>query len=162
MADWQARKHLGDHHELRVIEELQQHGWTVHPCGQGTYPTPIQRALSACDSALRQFPDMIAARGSAVVTIDAKTRMRPHTGRYAISRACIQAGLQFAGANAPIPLYYVLGDACSDLAVLTPAEVSAYTMAGHLHPSGAYYLIDARHARPFKAVFGATPQSMTA
>lgn len=162
MADWQSRKHRGDQHELRVAAELQRLGWTVHPCGQGTYPTAIQRALSACDSALRQFPDMIAARGPDVVTIDAKTRMRPHTGRYAISRASVQAGLQFTGANAPVPLYYVLGDAFSDLAVLTPAEVSAYTAIGHLQPSGAYYLIEAHHARPFEGVFGATPQAMTA
>lgn len=162
MAEWQARKRLGDQHELRVLNELQRRGWTVHPCGQGTYPGPIQRALSACDSALRQFPDVIAARGVDVVTIDAKTRMRPHTGRYAISRACVQAGLQFAGANAPIPLYYVLGDASSDLAVLTPAEISAYTMIGHLHPSGAYYFVEAHRARHFDTVFGAIPQAMTA
>ncbi|MFB4317795.1 hypothetical protein [Actinomadura sp. 21ATH] len=162
MADWKTRKSLGDQHELRVLTELQRHGWTVHPCGQGTYPAAIQRALRACDSALRQFPDMIAARGPDVVVIDAKTRSRPHTGRYAISRTCVRAGLQFVGANAPIPLYYVLGDISDNLTVLTPAEISAYTKTGHLHPSGAYYLIEARHAHPFEAVFGTTPQAMTA
>ncbi|GAA0281318.1 hypothetical protein GCM10009527_092130 [Actinomadura nitritigenes] len=95
-----------------------------------------------------------------MVPIDAKTRMRPHTGRYAISCTCTcaQAGLPFTDANAPIPHYYVLGDAFSDLAVPTAAAVTAYTTIGHPHPSGAYYLIETHHPRPFETVFGATPR----
>jgi hypothetical protein len=102
---------------------------------------------------------MIAARNMDVVTIDCKARMgSTHTGRYAVSRRCLQAGLQFIGANAPIPLYYVFGD----LTVLTPAEVMHYASIGLRHPGGSYYLVSTRHAHTFKEVFGTPAASMTA
>ncbi|MFD4589004.1 hypothetical protein [Streptomyces sp. NPDC058434] len=151
MADWSARKALGDPHEHAVARALQERGWTVHLCGQGTYPAPIQTALRNTNSALRQFPDMIAARGSALVTIDAKDRMpSTHTQRYAISRRSVLAGMQFLGMNAPVPLYYVLGD----LRVLTPAEIMHYTAYASLHFSGSYYLINSHNAHRFDDVFG--------
>ncbi|NEA60378.1 hypothetical protein G3I60_41005 [Streptomyces sp. SID13666] len=159
MADWAERKIIGDQHEHTVKHALEDHGWTVHPCGQGTYPTPIQRALCRTESALRHFPDLLAARGTELVAIDAKTRM-PSTisHRYAISRRCALAGLQFMAANAPVPLYYVLGD----LRVLTPAEV-LYDAFHTLRPTGgSYHLVSSRLARPFDDIFGSTPYQRAA
>jgi hypothetical protein len=151
VTNWHARKALGDQHEQDVIRALQHRGWTVQPCGQGTYPTAIQQALRLSDSALRQFPDMIAARGTEVVAIDAKTRMpSTTTDQYAISRKCLLAGLQFLGMNAPVPLYYVFGD----LRVLTPAEVMHHSSDAARHPSGSYHWVSTRRAHPFDTVFG--------
>ncbi|WP_405541035.1 hypothetical protein OG478_52575 [Streptomyces phaeochromogenes] len=151
MADWQARRIIGDQHEHTVKNALEARGWTVHSCGQGTYPAPIQQALRHTPSPLRYFPDLIAARGSELVTIDAKTRMPSTASRnYAISHKCALAGLQFMGVHAPVPLYYVLGD----LRVLTPAEV-LYDAFHTLRPThGAYHLVNSRRALPFDEVFG--------
>ncbi|MCG5213356.1 hypothetical protein [Streptosporangium sp. KLBMP 9127] len=133
------------------MTELQHRGWTVQLCGQGTYPAEIQRALRHCDSPLRQFPDMIAARGMDIVTIDAKDRMpSTHTDRYTISRKSVLAGLQFLGTNAPIPLFYVLGD----LSVLTPPEVMHYGAAELRCPTGSYFFISTYRAHRFDEVFG--------
>lgn len=152
MTRWQERKPVGDAHEQRVATALRQHGWTVQLCGQGTYPPTIQRALIHTHSALRQFPDLIAARGSELVTIDAKDRMpSTHSDRYAISTAALNAGLLFTAAHAPTPLYYVFGD----LKVLTPAEVLHYTDHALRHSSGAYHLVSTHRAHPFGSVFGA-------
>ncbi|MFD9865008.1 PDDEXK family nuclease [Streptomyces alboflavus] len=151
MADWLARKTIGDQHERTVKNALEARGWTVHPCGQGTYPAPIQQALRHTLSALRYFPDLIAARGSELVTIDAKARMPSTTsGNYAISHKCALAGLQFMGVHAPVPLYYVLGD----LRVLTPAEVLHDTFHTLRPTSGAYHLVSSQLAFPFDEVFG--------
>jgi hypothetical protein len=74
---------------------------------------------------------MIAARGMDVVTVDAKARLHStDTGRYAVSRTSLTAGLQFLGVHAPVPLYYVLGD----LGVLTPAEVMHYGSTAFRYP----------------------------
>lgn len=151
--DWQTRKEVGDQHEQYLARELEKLGWTVHLCGQGTWPTTIQRALQRGDSALRQFPDLLAARGNDLVAIDAKTRLPSTTSnRYAVSRKCVTAGLQFLGANAPTPLYYVFGD----LRVLTPVEVMHYSNHALRHTSGAYYLINTHQAHSFDEVFGPT------
>ncbi|MEV4753421.1 hypothetical protein AB0K21_44360 [Streptosporangium sp. NPDC049248] len=159
MADWHARKEVGDQHEHRVARELEDRGWTVHFCGQGTYPPAIQQALSRTDSQLRQFPDLIAARGADVITIDAKTRMSSlHTSRYAISRKCLIAGLHFLGTHAPIPLYYVFGQ----MGVLTPAEVMHYGSIGFRSPDGSYYLVNSHLAHRFDDVFGAPVSLVTA
>ena len=153
MTDWLARRTIGDQHEHTVKRALEARGWTVHPCGQGTYPVPIQQALCHTPSALRYFPDLIAARGSELVTIDAKARMPSTTSRnYAISHKCALAGLQFMGVHAPVPLYYVLGDLC----VLTPAEVLYGTFHTLRPTSGAYHLVSSRLAFPFDDVFGTT------
>ncbi|MEU7429037.1 hypothetical protein [Streptomyces sp. NPDC040750] len=151
MTNWLARKTIGDQHEHTVKIALEARGWTVHLCGQGTYPAPIQQALRHTPSALRYFPDLLAARGSELVTIDAKARMPSTTSRnYAISHKCALAGLQFMGVHAPVPLYYVLGD----LRVLTPAEV-LYNTFHTLHPTnGAYHLVSSQLASPFDEVFG--------
>jgi hypothetical protein len=159
MNDWRARKLAGDLLERRVKLELQARGWTVDSCGQGTFSPEIQEALSRGRSALRNFPDMIAARGMELVAIDAKGRMpTTTTGRYSVSCRCVTAGLQFIGSHAPVPLYYVF----ADLRVLTPAEISSYQTIGKMHSSGEYYLIEARHARPFDHVFGARTPSESA
>ncbi|MFF1378787.1 hypothetical protein [Streptomyces sp. NPDC058308] len=151
MTHWQDRKAIGDAHEQRVTRALRAHGWTVHGCGQGVYPPAIRRALAHTDSALRYFPDLIAARGDEVVTIDAKDRMpSTHTDRYAISTATLHAGLLFTGAHAPTPLYYVFGD----LNVLTPSEVQHYTAHARVHRSGAWVLVATHRAHPFDEVFG--------
>jgi Holliday junction resolvase len=156
MAGWEARKAIGDQHEQRVIRELRCRGWEVHPFGQGTYPPAIQAALSQTNSPLRHLPDMIAARRQEVVTIDAKTSIRStSSGRYAVSRGCVMAGLQFAAIYAPVPLLYVFGD----LSVLTPAEVAHYSCHGHLQPTGSYYLVSTFQAHRFDDVFGSKTTS---
>ncbi|MCX4650236.1 MULTISPECIES: hypothetical protein [unclassified Streptomyces] len=154
MTHWQDRKAIGDAHEQRVTRALRAHGWTVHGCGQGVYPPAIRRALARTESALRYFPDLIAARGDEVVTIDAKDRMpSTHTDRYAISTATLRAGLLFTGAHLPTPLYYVFGD----LKVLTPSEVHNYAAHARPHRSGAWVLVATHRAHPFEEVFGASP-----
>ena len=151
MATWLERKGAGDRHEARVAAELEALRWTVHPCGQGTYPSAVQQALGRSQSALRYFPDLLAARGPDVIAVDCKARLgSANTGRFAISRACLRAGLMFLGTNEPMPLYYVFGD----LTVLTPAEVMHYCSVSLRHPGGAYYLVSTRYAHPFSEVFG--------
>lgn len=155
MAGWHERKAKGDEHEHDVKNHLEQRGWEVQFCGQGTFPRLIQEALRHTESGLRQFPDMLAARGRDIVAIDAKTRMESTgTNRYAISRTCLHAGLQMTGSLAPVRLFYVFGD----FRVLTPTEVMTYSCHAQLHTSGAYYLVDARHAHNFDDVFG--PRSL--
>ena len=147
----QDRKAIGDAHEHRVAAALQTRGWTVHPCGQGTYPPAVREALRRTRSALRHFPDLIAARGSDLITIDAKDRMpSTDTDRYAVSAATVTAGLFFTAAHAPTPLYYVFGD----LKVLTPAEVAHYTAHALRHRSGAFHLVHTEQAHRFDDVFG--------
>ncbi|GEB60083.1 hypothetical protein GCM10017674_75670 [Streptomyces gardneri] len=151
MTQWQHRKAVGDMHEHRVAHALRARGWTVHPCGQGTYPEVVREALRRTRSALRQFPDLIAARAGEIVTIDAKDRMpSTDTNRYSISTSTVNAGLQFTAVHAPTPLYYVFGD----LKVLTPAEVLHYTEHALRHSSGAYHLVSTCHAHSFDNVFG--------
>ncbi|MCX4985887.1 hypothetical protein [Streptomyces sp. NBC_00572] len=53
---------------------LRARGWTVHPCGQGIYPPAVRDALRRTRSALRHFPDPIAAHGNDLDTIDAEDR----------------------------------------------------------------------------------------
>ncbi|MFC8494156.1 hypothetical protein ACFUJU_25875 [Streptomyces sp. NPDC057235] len=149
---WQDRKHTGDMHEQRVMLALQNLGWAVQRCGQGTYAPPIREALARTDSALRYFPDLIAAREGRLVTIDAKDRMpSTHTDRYAISNATLKAGLLFTAAHAPTPLYYVFGD----LKVLTPSEVQHYAAHARQHASGAWLMVSTRQAHAFDDVFNA-------
>lgn len=151
MADWQARKAVGDRHEQRVMRELALRGWAVQAVGQGSYPEAIRQALRRTDSPLRQFPDILAARGPAVVAIDAKTSMPgAASGRFAVSRTCLTAGLQFQGQNIDVPLYYVFGD----LAVLTPAEIACYPREVEHAGGGSYVLIRTDRAHTFDEVFG--------
>ncbi len=151
VTQWQERKLVGDAHEERVAAALQAQGWTVQRCGQGTYALPIRHALARTDSALRHFPDLIAARDGELVTIDAKDRMpSTHTDRYAINSATLTAGLLFTAAHAPTPLYYVFGD----LKVLTPAEVQHYRTHARRHASGAWVMVATDQAHRFEEVFG--------
>ncbi|MGW5348344.1 hypothetical protein [Streptomyces sp. NPDC004050] len=159
MTHWQERKDVGDTHEHRVAAALHARGWTVHTCGQGTFPPEIRQALASTASSLRWFPDLIAARAGEVVTIDAKDRMPSTTSdRYAISATAANAGLLFTATHAPTPLYYVLGD----LKVLTPAEVLHYAEHARRHHSGAYHLISTHHAHRFDEVFGTPRPHVTA
>ncbi|GAA1536100.1 hypothetical protein GCM10009730_51620 [Streptomyces albidochromogenes] len=113
--------------------------------------------MSRTRSALRHFPDLIAARGAELVTIDAKDRMpSTDTDRYAISAATVNAGLLFTAAHAPTPLYYVFGN----LKVLTPAEVVHRTAHALRHRSGAFHLVRTERAHRFDDVFG--PESTLA
>ncbi|MFJ9871214.1 hypothetical protein [Streptomyces sp. NPDC101165] len=151
MRHFQDRKKVGDAHEQHVADLLQTRGWTVQRCGRGTYPPAIRDALACADSALRYFPDLIAARNGELVTVDTKDRMpSTHTDRYAISTAALNAGLLFTTAHAPPPLYYVFGD----LKVLTPSEVHHYSTHAHRHSSGAWVLITTQQAHFFEEVFG--------
>ncbi|MGC5530405.1 hypothetical protein [Streptomyces sp. SR-10] len=151
MTQWQDRKTIGDLHEHRVATALRTRGWTVHPCGQGTYPHATRNALRHTRSALRQFPDLIATRDNTIVTIDAKDHMpSTTTNLYAISTTTINAGLQLTALHAPTPLSYVFGDP----KVLTPTEVLHYTHHAYRHTSGAYHLINTHHAHSFDDVFG--------
>ncbi|WP_406349776.1 hypothetical protein [Streptomyces sp. NBC_00658] len=151
MTQWQDRWAVGEAHERRVAAALRARGWTVHPCGQGTYPPAVRDALRQTRSALRQFPDLIAARGTDLVTIDAKDRMpSTDTDRYAVSTDTVNAGLLFTAAHAPTPLYYVFGD----LKVLPPAEVVHYAAHALRHRSGAFHLVRTERAHRFDEVFG--------
>lgn len=71
------------------------------------------------------------------------------TGRYAISRECVNFGIQFVAAFG-VPIFYVFGN----LGVLTPQEVMAYGSTGVRAMGGSYYLVDGRLARQFDDVFG--------
>lgn len=159
MTQWQDRQAIGDMHERRVAAALRARGWTVQPCGQGTYPPAVQDALRRTRSALRHFPDLIAARGADLVTIDAKDRMpSTDTDRYAVSADTVTAGLLFTAAHAPTPLYYVFGD----LKVLTPAEVVHYTAHALRHRSGAFHLVRTEQAHHFDDVFGSADAAAAA
>jgi hypothetical protein len=152
---WQERLDIGERHEERVARELSRRGWTVSHCGQGTWGPLISAALRTLETDLRYFPDMIAARGNQVATIDAKDRLpSSHSNRYTISRKALAAGLRLAASSLAVPLYYVFGD----LTVLTPGEVSAYHDIGTPHSSGSYYFIATHHAHRFDDVFGTALQ----
>jgi hypothetical protein len=154
MHSFHNRLRAGSAHELRVAAELERRGWVVDLFGQGALKPEIRHVLNRIDTRLRNLPDMIAARGMELVVIDAKDRMSStESRRYAISRKCVSAGLQWLGAYG-IPIYYVFGN----LGVLTPTEVMSY---GHLGPrgmGGSYYLINERLAHPFDAVFGSSSE----
>lgn len=52
VTQWQDRQVIGDMHERRVAAALRARGWTVQPCGQGTYPPAVREALRRTRSAL--------------------------------------------------------------------------------------------------------------
>jgi Holliday junction resolvase len=151
MTGWPERIQIGELHEVRIVRELEARGWTVQRCGQGTFPAAIQTALRRTETALRRFPDMIAAKGADLIAIDAKTRMpSTHSDRYSISRNSLRAGLQFQGVNADISFYFAFGD----LRILTPAEISCYSTHGARQHTGSYHFVDTRHAHTFDDAFG--------
>lgn len=138
-------------HECRVGRELEQRGWEVTPWGQGILPPGTCRALAACGSRFRHFPDLVAARGGQAAAVDAKDgACSAVSGRYAVSRGCVSFGLQFTAAF-DLPVYYVFGN----LTVLSPAEVMACGAARRGEPgNGSYYLVPGHAGRDFDEIFG--------
>lgn len=125
--------------------------------GQGILPEVTRRAIREAGSRFRYFPDLIAARPGEIVTIDAKEHMHStETGRYAVSRECVNFGLHFLAAFG-LTLYYVFGN----LAVLCPTEIASYGRIGPRSTGGAYYLVNGRLAHHFDDIFGG-PASMAA
>ena len=132
-----------------MASELEARGWIVTQWGQGILPDATRRALREIHSRFRYFPDLIASRTGELVTVDAKDCMHStETGRYAVSRDCVDFGLQLAALG--LPLYYVFGN----LAVFCPTEVMSYGQIGPRATGGAYYLVSGRIARNFDDVFG--------
>lgn len=147
---WDDRKTVGDEHESRVREELERRGWTVSEYGQGVLAEPVRRALQRTESRYRFDMDMLAARGSTVCLVDAKSSMRgedAHT--YTISRKALRAGLR-AWVEDDIPVYYVF----ANLGVATPAEVMQFCRLASLGEAGGYLSFLAGLPRPFDDVFG--------
>lgn len=150
MDGYAVRKPVGDAHELRVAAEFRRCGWVTGEWGQAVLPVPVREALVASRSRWRYFPDLVAARGGEVVTVDAKDRLASATSdRYAVSRECVSFGLQFMAAFG-LPVFYVFGD----LRVLTPQEVMTFGTLGPRSHAGAYYLVSSRVGRGFSMVFG--------
>lgn len=154
MSTWEERKAISDAHEQYVAEEFRRRLWVVAPWGQGHLPTEIRDAIYGNDYRDRYQPDLIAARDGDVVKVDCKTRMRStDTGRFAISRHCVDAGLNLLSFGPPV--FYVLGD---DMRVITPSEVQAYCTVGPRARGGAYYLVPEALGHPFDVVFGEGPE----
>jgi hypothetical protein len=148
MTSFETRKRIGDAHEKRVAQEMETRGWTADQWGQAILSERVQRAVSR--TRWKNFPDLVAARDGDLVAIDAKDRMSSaETGRYAISRDCVDFGQQFTAAFG-VPIFYVFGN----LGVLTPSEVRAYGRIGPRGMGGSYYLINGRLAHQFDDVFG--------
>jgi hypothetical protein len=149
-APFAERKVIGDQHELRVRAELEKRGWAVSPYGQGILGEPIRRALRHTESRMRWDPDMIAAQGSSVCLIDAKTSMRGDDAwSYTLSRKALSAHLRM-WAELDLPIYYVFGN----LGVATPAEVMQFCRLATLGEAGGYVSFAAGMPRPFDDVFG--------
>jgi hypothetical protein len=158
VVSWSARKEIGDAHEARVHNELERRGWTVAPYGQGVLPEPIRRALKATDSAMRWDPDLVAALGTSVCLIDAKSAMRGEEAhRYTISRKALRAHLQM-WALLDLPIYYVF----SNLGVATAVDVMQYCRLARLGETGGYVSLPAGVPVPFDEVFGSPTSAVTA
>ena len=124
----------------------------MDPWGQGVLSSTVREAICRSNSQLRLLPDLIAGRDGELVTIDCKNRIRSgHTGRYAISRHCVNFGLHLNAMG--VPVFYVFGN----LGVLLPTEVMSYGRIGpRVTGNGAYYLVAERLAHHFDDVFGKT------
>jgi hypothetical protein len=144
------RKAAGDGHEHRVREELERRGWTVSPYGQVVLADPIRRALQASQSRKRWDADLVAAHGSTVCLIDAKSSMRGEDAwTYHVSRKALRAGRDMA-AFFDLPLYYVF----ANLGVATPTEVMQFCRLTCLGEAGGYVSFGSGLLRPFDDVFG--------
>lgn len=148
MASWQERKAVGDALEERVAQELIARGWKVSRYGQRTLAEPLRTAISRSASGIRYLPDLIAFHVSqGLIIVDCKDRLpTTSTHNYAINRACLKFGSQFA-AVIGAPLYYVFGN----LSVIIPAEIVAYRIGV---VRGSYYLIPDDQGHDFDQVFG--------
>lgn len=153
MTTFMDRLAVGNELEHRVASELEARGWTVSCWGQGILPDQTRQAIRDARSRFQHFPDLVAARAGEIVTVDAKDHMHSvETDRYAVSRQCVNFGLQFYAAFG-LPLYYVFGN----LGVLCPTEIMSYGQVGPRATGGAYYLVNGRLAHHFDDVFG-SPQ----
>lgn len=93
---WVQRKALGEALERRVGQELATRGWTVNRYGQGALSENIRAAMRSGASALRWNPDLIAARGDRVVTVDCKAQQSGRsTSWHAIECAAVKAHIRF-------------------------------------------------------------------
>jgi hypothetical protein len=160
LATYRERKIVGDAHERRVTHELTRRGWTVAPCGIGTYPREIIDAFTATNSPRRWEPDLVAARGTDIVYIDAKGSMDSgYKDRRFVSSDCVmrQIGLHALGF---LPIYYVF----ANLEVSSPYEMYSRGRFEEHSPvgsGGAYYAISVAHCRSFNGLFG-TPAARPA
>jgi hypothetical protein len=150
MATWANRKAVGDEHERRVREELERRGWTVSDYGQGILAEAIRRALQRTESGTRWDTDFLAAQGSTVCGIDAKSAMRGEDAHvYTLSRKALRAGLRL-WVERDLPVYYVF----ANLGVATPAEVMQFCRLASVGEAGGYVSFPAGLPRPFDDVFG--------
>lgn len=150
MSAWSERKAVGDAHEQRVREELERRGWTVSTYGQAILDERIRRALRTTNSRRRWDPDLIAANGTTIALIDAKSCMRgedAHT--FHISRKALRAGRDLSAAD-DLPLYYVF----ANLGVATPTEIMQICRLASLGEAGGYLSFGSGLLRPFDDVFG--------
>lgn len=151
---WVQRKALGEALERRVGQELAARGWTVNRYGQGALSENIRAAMRSGASALRWNPDLIAARGDRVVTVDCKAQQSGRsTGWHAIECSAVKAHIRFI-AMFETPVFYVF----DDLGVLSPHDVLGDGRLGPRSANGSgtpYYLIQKDLDRGFDRVFGA-------
>lgn len=145
------RLSTGIAHEQRVATELRTRRYTVTPWGQALLPEQTRQVIRDTQCKLAHEPDLIASRpGDGIIVVDAKTAMHStETNRYAVSRRCVNFGIQYL-ATWGVPLYYVLGN----LGVLSPSEILSYGRIGPRSTGGAYYLVDGHLAHFFDDVFG--------
>lgn len=157
LSTWAERKAVGDPHEDRVRTELEQRGWTTAPYGQGILPEPIRRALKHTDSIMRWDPDLVAAQGSTICMIDAKSSMKGEDAwTYHVSRKAIRSHLRM-WAELDLPIYYVF----SNLGVATPAQVMQWCRLASIGEAGGYLSLPAGLPMPFDDVFGMPTASVS-
>ena len=68
------RHTAGIAHERQLIDRLQHEGWLVAAWGLGVLPRPMRALITNQTTPLRNWPDLIAARGNATRIIEAKSR----------------------------------------------------------------------------------------
>lgn len=151
--NYRERKEIGDAHERRVAEELTRRGWTVARCGIGVYPQAIIDTFTLTNSPRRNEPDLIAARGTDIIYIDAKgSRESGHRDRRFVNVDCVrnQIGLHALGY---LPIYYVF----ANLEVASPYDMYSrgkFEEHASVGSGGAYYSISVAHCRNFDLLFG--------
>lgn len=154
------RIHLGVDHEKNVRAKLEQHGWIVHPWGQGIFTEmsgdEIRQALvqHTPKTYWRWIPDMVAVRGSAVRLVDPKSDFRTDTENFSIEVDAYMAHSAMRGLG--LPIVYVWQDMTCD----TPAGLRVHNWRlepergknrGSGTPYGLIYKFD---QHPFDWAFG--------
>lgn len=149
MSTFETRLSVGESHERRVRREFELRAYTASHSGQGILPEQIREAMRASGCQFRHFPDLLVARCGETYAIDAKDRLHStETGRYAVSRECVEFGLHVDALG--LPVFYVFGN----LGVLCPTEIRSYGRLTSRAAGGAYYLVPERLAHHFDDVFG--------